>query len=488
MWKKKKKKKKKKLAHFYFFLVAMATNLARFGVSLREPGVRAGNVAYVAMPCYAKSGAKGCARFAIKHSPRQTLARPFVNSPFNLTSHPSLHQRIAALATATATATAASFGWTDAKFEAASTAAAILRHLTDPEAGHKLGIRAAAAGLLPSDPRPDPPSLATNLAGLRLANPLGLAAGFDKDAEAMGGLLGLGFGFVECGSICPLPQPGNPAPRVWRLPALGAIINRYGFNSAGGPAAAAKLAAFRAAGPAPRGGLVGVNLGKNKLSPDAASDYADGASRFAALSDFLIINVSSPNTPGLRDLQGRAALTGLVKAAVKARDEATRGWDPAAHGGRCRPPLFVKVAPDVTEPEAADIVAAALSAGADGLVVGNTTISRPLAVAAHAHGAEAGGLSGKPLEALATDRVALFYRLTKGKLPIIGVGGVSDGVGAYAKVRAGASAVEVYTGFAYEGPALVPRLKAELAALLARDGFASVGEAVGVDSAKRKCE
>lgn len=383
------------------------------------------------------------------------------------------------MAGATATATAASFGWTDAKFEAASAAAAALRAVTDAETGHRLGIVAAAWGLLPADPRPDPPSLATSLAGLPLSNPLGLAAGFDKDAEAVSALLGLGFGFVECGSITPLPQPGNPRPRVWRLPALGAIINRYGFNSAGGEAAEARLTSFRAVGPPPRGGRVGVNLGKNKTSPDAAADYGGGAARFAPLADLLIINVSSPNTPGLRNLQARAALTELVRAAVVARDAATAGWKEA---GRACPPLFVKVAPDVTDAEAADIVAAVLTAGADGLVVGNTTVSRPPAVAAHRHGAEAGGLSGKPLEALATDRVALFHRLAGGRLPIIGVGGVSDGAGAYAKIRAGASAVELYTGFAYGGPAVVPRIKADLAALLARDGFRSVGEAVGVDA------
>ena len=463
----------------------MATNLARFGVRGRWwRGCSRADL--TAVHCVELNGAR-----RRRSLPHQTRPPPLARSP-NLApssplpppSRPS--PRIAGLATATATATAASFGWTDAKFEAASTVAAALRAVTDPETGHVLGIRAAAAGLLPSDPRPDPPSLATTLAGLALTNPVGLAAGFDKDADAMGGLLGLGFGFVECGSITPLPQPGNPQPRVWRLPSLGAIINRYGFNSAGGPAAASKLEAFRAAGPAPRGGAVGVNLGKNKTSPDAAADYADGAARFASLSDFLIINVSSPNTPGLRDLQARSALTALVGAAVKARDDATAGWDPAGHGGRPRPPLFVKVAPDVTEAEAADIVAAVLSAGADGLVVGNTTVARPPAVAAQPHGSEAGGLSGKPLEAVATDRVALFYRLSGGRLPIIGVGGISDSRGAYAKIRAGASAVELYTGFAYGGPALIPRLKAELAALLARDGFASVGEAVGVDSGLKK--
>ena len=358
----------------------------------------------------------------------------------------------------------------------------MLRQVTDAETGHRLGIKAAAWGLLPSDPRPDPPCLATSLAGLTLSNPIGLAAGFDKDAEAVSGLLSLGFGFVECGSITPLPQPGNPRPRVWRLTDLGAIINRYGFNSAGGEAAEERLKAFRAAGPPPRGGRVGVNLGKNKTSPSAAADYGDGAARFTSLSDLLIINVSSPNTPGLRDLQATAALTELVKAAVAARDAATKGWDTAAHGGRPRPPRFVKVAPDGSDAEAADHVAAVQAAGADGLVVGNTTVSRPPAVAAHAHGNEAGGLSGKPLEDLATDRVALFYRLSKGKLPIIGVGGVSDGKGEYAKIRAGASAVEMYTGFAYGGPALVPRIKEELADLLAKDGYSSVREAVGVDS------
>jgi dihydroorotate dehydrogenase len=403
------------------------------------------------------------------------------------TPHTPKHQRLGirlgALAAASATgAAAATYGATDAKFEAASAASAALRAVTDAETGHRLGIWAAAHGLLPTDGRRDPPSLTTSLAGLRLSNPLGLAAGFDKDAEAMDGLLGLGFGFVEVGSITPLPQPGNPRPRVFRLPTLGAIINRYGFNSAGAEAAQANLVAFReraaAAGGTPRGGLVGINLGKNKAQDDAAADYAAGAARFAPLADFLIINVSSPNTPGLRSLQARDSLSKLVKAAVSARDAAA-DW---AKLGRPRPPLFVKVAPDLTPEEAADIAAAVVAAKADGLVVGNTTVSRPPAVAAHPHGREAGGLSGKPLEDLATAQIARFYKLTKGKLPIIGVGGVSDGAGAYAKIRAGAAAVEVYTGFAYGGPALVPRLKADLAARLAADGFRSVGEAVGVDA------
>lgn len=291
------------------------------------------------------------------------------------------------------------------------------------------------------------------------------------------------------GSVTPLPQPGNPKPRVFRLPELRAVINRYGFNSEGHAAALRRVCAFRAEHPAAPAvapgarppasqppGLLGVNLGKNKTSPDAGADYGAGAAAFAPVADFLVVNVSSPNTPGLRSLQDRIALTKLLKASVAARNAA------AAAAGTPVVPLLVKVDADAPDAAAADVAAAALAAGVDGVVVSNTTTDRPPAVAGHRHGGEAGGLSGAPLRAKATAAVARMHRLLNGKLPIVGVGGVDSGAAAYEKIRAGASLVEIYTALAFDGPALVPRVKRELAALLARDGFASVADAVGVDA------
>ncbi len=384
-------------------------------------------------------------------------------------------------------------------FDAASAAGPALR-LLDAEAAHDLAIRLADSPLarlaFPREARPDPPALATEVWGRAFANPIGLAAGFDKDARAAGALLATGFGFVEVGSITPLPQPGNARPRAFRLAELGAIINRYGFNSRGVDAAEGRLAALRArqrallapaesaSGTKPAlstpdarvaHGVVGVNLGKNKLSDDAAADYALGAERLTAYADYLVVNVSSPNTPGLRALQGRAELEALLGAARRARDRA------AAAAGAPPPPLLVKIAPDLTDADKADIAAVALRAGVDGLVVSNTTVARPPAVAAHARGGEAGGLSGAPLMEPSTEVLRDMYRLTGGRIPIVGVGGVASGADAYAKIRAGASLVQLYSAYALQGPALLPRIKRELSACLAADGFASVSEAVGAD-------
>ncbi|KAF8069615.1 hypothetical protein HT031_001732 [Scenedesmus sp. PABB004] len=362
------------------------------------------------------------------------------------------------------------------RFELASATGPLVR-LLDPETSHKLGIWAARLGAFPRETRPDPESLRVTLWGRTFPNPIGLAAGFDKDAEAIKGLLGLGLGFMEVGSITPQPQPGNDKPRCFRLSELKAVINRYGFNSAGADAAAQHLDAFWkkvARDPAAKPGLLGVNLGKNKASADAADDYAIGLMKLGKYADFVVINVSSPNTPGLRSLQGRQALQDLVHFVKAARDKLD--WGP---GGA--PPLLVKIAPDLTDADKADIAAVVLSSGVDGLVVGNTTLSRPGAVAEHRHGAEAGGLSGPPLFPLSTSVLADMYRLTRGTVPIIGCGGVASGEDAYAKIRAGASLVELYTALAYDGPAVVPAIKAQLAECLARDGFGSVADAVGAD-------
>jgi dihydroorotate dehydrogenase len=376
-----------------------------------------------------------------------------------------------------------------------------LRALLDAENAHRAGILAARFGLLPRDDRPDPPSLRTRAFGLSFPNPIGLAAGFDKDAECPSAMLGLGFGFVEVGSITPLPQPGNRKPRAFRLEQHGAVINRYGFNSLGHASAETRLKAFRELqskdpeAAARQGGMLAVNLGKNKLTAEeqAADDYSKGVEALGGYADFVVINVSSPNTPGLRNLQGRNQLEALLRAVKKARDAlpAERAGAGAGAGQQQRspkpphrPPLLVKVAPDLTPQDRADVAAAAAAAGVDGIVVGNTTIARPDSIKDHPHAGEAGGLSGKPLLEPSTAVLADFYRLTHGKVPLVGCGGVSSGADAYSKIRAGATLVELYTAFAYEGPALIPRVKRELAALLERDGFATAEEAVGADHRK----
>ena len=351
----------------------------------------------------------------------------------------------------------------------------LLRRL-DPEVAHGLTLRALERGFGPRSPGPDDPILATRVWGRDFANPIGLAAGFDKDAVVIGPLFDLGFGFVEVGTVTPRPQAGNPRPRVFRLPEDRAVINRLGFAGAGAEAAARRLARWRAGGAGGRGipggipgGILGVNLGKNRDSKDAAADYAAGARALGRYADYLVINVSSPNTPGLRALQGRAELERLVEAVRHALAE--------AQPGRVLP-LLIKIAPDLEPADLEDIAAVALERGVDGLIATNTTVARPEELLGR-HRAEAGGLSGRPLFAPATRVLAETYRLTGGRIPLIGVGGVASGADAYAKVRAGASLVQLYTGLIYEGPALIPRIKAGLAGLLRRDGFDSLGAAVG---------
>lgn len=345
-------------------------------------------------------------------------------------------------------------------------ALALLRRL-DPEQAHRLTVQALALGLGPRQKQADEPILRTTLFGRELANPLGLAAGFDKHAEVMAPLLAAGFGFVEVGSITPEPQPGNPRPRVFRLPEDGAVINRYGFNSRGMERAARRLAGYRTT--AGRG-FVGVNLGKNKQTADAAADYARGAARLAMHADYLVVNLSSPNTPGLRALQGRQELESLIARVRAALPQ------PA-------PPLLLKIAPDLTEADLEDIAAVALDVPLDGLIVSNTTITRPSDLQSAAK-TEAGGLSGHPLFGLSTEVLRQVYRLTGGALPLIGVGGISSGAEAYAKLRAGASAVQLYTTLVYEGPALIQRIKVELAECLRRDGLSAPADAVGRDAGR----
>lgn len=341
----------------------------------------------------------------------------------------------------------------------------IIRML-DAERAHHLAISALRAGLVRCRGKTVDPVLTAQVWGQRFANPIGLAAGFDKNAEVADAMLACGFGFVEIGSVTLRPQSGNPRPRLFRLPEDGAVINRMGFNNDGIEVVARRLASRRERG-AP--GLVGGNIGPNRDAADPALECAEAAAILAPLVDYLVVNVSSPNTPGLRSLQRRAALKELLVRVREARDRA-----------HMPTPLLVKVAPDLDEDECVDIASVVLASGIDGLIATNTTIERPATLRGR-HRGEGGGLSGRPLFARSTEVLATFSRLTGGRLPLIGVGGVSSGADAYAKIRAGASLVQLYSALVWHGPALVARITAELAALLRRDGYSSVAEAVGVD-------
>jgi dihydroorotate dehydrogenase len=336
--------------------------------------------------------------------------------------------------------------------------ASLLRRL-DPETAHGLAIRALQAVPLPRPPADDP-ILATTLAGLKLPNPVGLAAGLDKNGEALAGLSKLGFGFVECGSVTPLAQAGNPKPRLFRLSEDRAIINRMGFNNAGLEDFAGRL------GDRARGPVVGANLGANKDTEDRAADYVTGLERLDGLADYFTINISSPNTPGLRALQGREALDDLLGRVAEARPNVA---------GR-RPPVFLKIAPDLTSAEIAMIVEAALAHGIDALIVSNTTLDRPGLRSPDA--GEAGGLSGAPLRDKALNALRDAAAAAGGRLPLIGVGGIASGEDAYIRIRAGASAVQLYSALIYEGPGLIGRIKRDLAQRLRADGFSSLSEAV----------
>ena len=343
--------------------------------------------------------------------------------------------------------------------------------LLEPETAHRLTLKALAAGLAPRRPEPDDPILATRVWGLGFPNPLGLAAGFDKNAEAIGPMLGFGLGFVEVGSVTPRPQPGNPRPRIFRLPDSAAVINRLGFNNEGASAAARRLLAWRKQG---LPGVVGVNVGKNKETEEAAADYARATGALGPLADYLVINVSSPNTPGLRALQGRAELEAIVAKVREVLDGEAQAAPPAAR----RTPLLVKIAPDLEVDDLSDIAAVALDGAVDGLIATNTTIARPDGLAGR-HAVETGGLSGDPLFEPSTRMLSQLYRLTEGRVPLIGVGGVASGVRAYQKIRAGASLVQLYTALIYRGPGLIAEIKRELADCLRRDGFSGPAEAVG---------
>jgi dihydroorotate dehydrogenase len=330
----------------------------------------------------------------------------------------------------------------------------------DPERAH--GLTIAALKALPARRRPVfPPELASTVAGLHFPSPVGLAAGFDKHGEVADAMLALGFGSVEVGTVTPLAQPGNPRPRLFRLSEDRAAINRFGFNSHGQEEALGRLRNRD------RGrGVVGVNIGANKDSADRIADYAEGVRRMAPVADYLTVNISSPNTPGLRQLQDEGALRELLAAVREAR-------------GAGGPPVFLKVAPDLGEAEPAQIVRAAIDHGIDALIVSNTTVSRPPLQSRH--GAESGGLSGAPLKPLALDALRRFRAACGGQLPLIGAGGIGSADDAWERIRAGASLVQLYSAMIYRGPGVARRIADGLAERVSRAGFRSIAEAVGTE-------
>jgi dihydroorotate dehydrogenase len=348
----------------------------------------------------------------------------------------------------------------------------------DAERAHRLTIRALK--LLPAGLPPETdPVLAQTVAGIEFPNPVGLAAGFDKDAEVFRQMLGFGFGFVEVGTLTPKPQQGNPRPRLFRLAEDEAVINRMGFNNAGFAAALARLNAgmsnladLRLKLSARRPGIVGVNLGANKDSTDRIADYVAGIRGMPpGLARYVTINISSPNTPGLRELQDKGALAELLAAVMEARGTAMIGFTPK--------PVFLKIAPDLEGEAIDDVVRTAMDARVDALIVANTTISRPPLASKHRD--EAGGLSGAPLKALALQRLRDFRSATGGALPLIAAGGIGSGADAFARMRAGASLVQLYSALVYRGPGLARRINRDLKALLARDGFARLTDAIGTE-------
>ncbi|MBC3943124.1 quinone-dependent dihydroorotate dehydrogenase [Sphingomonas albertensis] len=330
----------------------------------------------------------------------------------------------------------------------------------DAERAHSLTIAALAAWGKAGKPlAPNVPRLATTVAGIAFPNPVGLAAGVDKDGRAIDGFFGLGLGSVEIGTLTPLAQPGNPKPRIFRLPEDRAVINRLGFNNGGLDGALPRAQSAK------RNGILGINVGANKDATDRTADYVHGVTRAAPHADYITINISSPNTPGLRDLQHGAALRDLLAACTAAKGTT---------------PIFLKVAPDLDPADIDDIARAALDNRIDALIVNNTTISRPGLRSANAK--ETGGLSGAPLAPLARQRLSDFRKATGAAIPLISVGGIDSGAEAYARLRAGASLVQLYTALVYEGPGLPARILRELDALLKRDGFTSVADAVGIDA------
>lgn len=333
-----------------------------------------------------------------------------------------------------------------------------------PEDAHELMLRSMETGAYPRATAKDPASLAAGVWGCHFPNPLSIAAGFDKDARVPDAVLGLGCGFAEAGTITPLPQGGNPSPRVFRLIADNALINRLGFNNGGHAAALARLQRRGSSG------TVAVNIGANKDSTDRTGDYVRGIDAFYDVASFFTINISSPNTPGLRDLQAPAALDELL-----ARVMAERQRHIAM--GKPQRAIVVKIAPDITEGDLEAMIAQLVSHGADGIAVSNTTLARGSLKDRHAH--EAGGLSGRPLFQRSTIMLARVHQATCGKIPLIGIGGIDSGETALAKIEAGATLIQLYTGLIYEGPGLIGRIKDHLANACRRAGVASISDLSG---------
>ncbi len=338
---------------------------------------------------------------------------------------------------------------------------------------HKMMITAMKCGLVPACGAFCDPALESEVLGLKFPNPVGLAAGFDKNAEVVGAALKLGFGFVEAGTVTPKAQAGNPRPRIFREPENEAVINRMGFPNGGMNAFKDNLEKFFGRRPKPKG-IIGLNIGMNKTQSAPVKDYAMLIRMLAPMADYLVVNISSPNTPGLRDLQSRDVLLEMIEVLVAERKKAC---------GEHLPPLLVKFAPDLDEEKQEELAKVALESGIDGLVLTNTTLARPEFLPEDFR-AETGGLSGRPVCDLSTQVIHNFYKLTKGTLPIIGVGGISDAGDAYAKIKAGASLVQLYTGLIFQGPAIVGRINRELLALLKNDGYAQISDAVGAGHKK----
>jgi dihydroorotate dehydrogenase len=349
-----------------------------------------------------------------------------------------------------------------------------LMRVLDPEHAHTLAIKALRYMPL-ARPAPDAPELAVRACGLNFPNPIGLAAGFDKNAQAPDALLRLGFGFVEVGTVTPRAQAGNPRPRLFRLAADEGVINRLGFNNEGGAVVLARLAAR-----AGRGGIVGVNIGANRDSPDRAEDYVRLIETFAAVANYFTVNVSSPNTPGLRDLQQASALDDLLARVIDARERVQPRAGPT--------PVLLKIAPDLTLSNLDDVVGIARKHRVDGMIVGNTTISRPGSLRERAKAREAGGLSGRPLFRLSTRMLAETFVRTESAFPLVGVGGIDSSATAIAKIKAGATLLQLYTGFVYRGIGLVSQIKADLVAALRRGHRNSLASMVGSDAADMTAE
>ncbi|NQW02368.1 MAG: quinone-dependent dihydroorotate dehydrogenase [Rhodospirillales bacterium] len=339
--------------------------------------------------------------------------------------------------------------------------------LFDPETAHGWAIEALRRGWVPRPAPVEDPRLQVELWGNTFASPVGLAAGFDKNAVVPDAMLRQGFSFVEVGGVTPRPQPGNPRPRLFRLSEDRAVITRFGFNNNGMEAMARQLAGRTAKA----AGWVGINFGKNKETENAVDDYVTGINHLARYADFIVVNVSSPNTPGLRALQGKQPLAQLMRAVRQAVD---------GQNLKKVPPLLLKVAPDLTADDKRDIAAVVREEAVDGLIATNTTIERPATLKSR-HRTESGGLSGQPLFAASTAVLADFYRLTDGAIPLIGVGGIGSGQQAYAKIRAGASLVQLYSALVYQGPGIAHRINRELLALLEADGFNNITQAIGAD-------